>query len=113
ADFVAWVSKKEYDYTTRSEKLLEEFRNTAEKEKYLESIASDFEAMKKNMMHDKELDLQKEKKQVMELLEGEIIARYYFQSRRIQASFRKDPDITKASELLNDREKINQILAKK
>ncbi len=35
-EFVAWVSKKQYEYTTHSEKLLDELKASAEKEKYYE-----------------------------------------------------------------------------
>ncbi|MBL0310593.1 MAG: S41 family peptidase [Bacteroidetes bacterium] len=113
ADFVAWVSKKDYDYTTRSEKLLEEFKSTAEKEKYLDAVQPDLEAMKKNMIHDKEQDLVKEKTQLKELLEEEIVSRYYLYSGRLQSVFRKDPEVRKAIEILNDNSKMNEILAKK
>lgn len=112
ADFVKWLSDKEYDYTTKSEKLLEEFRETAGRENYFASLESDFEAMKKSMMHDKEQDLQKEKSQIKELLEEEIISRYYYFSGRIQYSFRKDPELKKAVELLNNTEQMTRLLAK-
>jgi carboxyl-terminal processing protease len=35
AEFVAWVGKKEYDYTTRSEKILDDLKTVAEKRKIL------------------------------------------------------------------------------
>ncbi|MDB5281369.1 MAG: peptidase [Bacteroidota bacterium] len=113
ADFVTWVSKKDYDYTTKSEKLLDELKTTSEKEKYYDAIKDDFDAMKKTMMHDKQQDLEKEKVQIKSLLEEEISARYYLNSGRIQASFKSDMELKKAVEVLNDSKKINEILAKK
>jgi carboxyl-terminal processing protease len=113
SDFVAWVTKKEYDYTTKSEKLLDELKTTAEKENYYSSIKDDYEAMKKTMMHDKQRDLEKEKPQIKSVLEEEICSRYYLNTGRIQASFKSDMEIKKAMEVLGDEKKLNEILAKK
>ncbi len=112
-DFVNWVSKKDYDYTTKSEKLLDEFKDAAEKEKYYDEVKNDYDAMKKTMMHDKANDLQKEKAQIKSILEEEIAARYYLNSGRIQASFKNDNEVKKAMEVLDDTAKMNEILAKK
>lgn len=113
ADFVAWVGKKDYDYTTRSEKILNDLKTTAEKEKYYEAVKDDYEAMKKTMMHDKQRDLEKEKTQITSLLEEEIVARYYLNTGRIQAALTNDTELKKAIELLNDGKKVTEILSKK
>jgi len=112
-DFVKWVSKKDYDYTTRSEKLLDEFKASAEKENYYEDVKNDYDAMKKTMMHDKANDLEKEKVQIKSILEEEIASRYYLNPGRIQASFKNDNELKKAIEVLDDSTKMNEILAKK
>ena len=112
-DFVTWVSKKDYDYTTKSEKLLDEFKAAAEKEKYYDVVKDDYDGMKKTMMHDKANDLQKEKVQIKSILEEEIAARYYLNGGRIQASFKNDLEIKKAIDVLSDTRKMNEILAKK
>ena len=112
-DFVKWVSKKDYDYTTRSEKLLDEFKASAEKENYYEDVKNDYDAMKKTMMHDKANDLEKEKVQIKSILEEEIASRYYLNPGRIQASFKNDIELKKAIEVLDDSTKMNEILAKK
>jgi carboxyl-terminal processing protease len=112
-DFVKWVSKKDYDYTTRSEKLLDEFKASAEKEKYYDDVKEDYDAMKKTMMHDKANDLQKEKAQIKSILEEEIAARFYLNPGRIQSSFKNDNELKKAMQLLDDTGKMNEILAKK
>ncbi len=111
--FVNWLSKKEYDYTTKSERLLEDLRASAEKEKYLDAIKDDFEAMKKTMIHDKQRDLEKEKEQIKTLLEGEIVARYYFGTGRVESSFDVDDELKEAVKLLNDESRVREILAKK
>jgi carboxyl-terminal processing protease len=112
-EFVAWVSKKDYDYTTRSEKLLDEFKEAAEKEKYYDVVKDDYDAMKKTMMHDKANDLIKEKAQIKSILEEEIASRYYLNTGRIQASFKNDIELKKAVEVLDNDGQMKEILAKK
>ena len=113
ADFVAWVQKQDYQYTTRSEKLLDELQASAEKEKYYDGLKSDIEAMKKTMMRDKDNDLMKEKAQIKELLEEEISDRYYLNTGRIETSINTDPEIKKAIEVVSDEKRMNDILAGK
>jgi carboxyl-terminal processing protease len=112
-DFVQWLSKKEYDYTTRSEKTLEAVKAAAEKDNYFEQIKPEYEALKKGLMHDKQNDLMKEKEQIKSLLEEEIAARYYYNTGRIEASLKSDREIKKAIEVLSDESQVKTILAKK
>jgi carboxyl-terminal processing protease len=110
--FVAYVTKQDFSYTTRSEKLIEELKLTAEKENAFASIASDYDMMKKSMMHDKKQDLYKEKKQIKGILEEEIAARYTLNAGRTEAGFKNDAEITKAIEILTDEAKLNALLKK-
>ncbi|MCW3128462.1 MAG: peptidase [Bacteroidetes bacterium] len=111
-EFVAYVSKQDFSYTTHSEKLIDELKQTAEKENEFASIASDYEMMKKSMIHDKKQDLYKEKKQIKSILEEEIASRYTLNAGRTEAQFKSDPEVAKAIELLNDESKVNALLKK-
>jgi carboxyl-terminal processing protease len=103
-EFVTYLGDKDYDYTTQSETKLKELKETAEKESYWAGIKDCFETMTVQMNHDKEKDLYKFKNQVKGLLEEEIASRYYYQTGRIQASLKDDPEVKKALEVLGDRE---------
>jgi carboxyl-terminal processing protease len=109
-DFVAFISDKEYDYTTRSEKALEELKTTAEQEKYFSDVKTEYEALKNKMMHNKKEDLVKFRDEIMQLIREEIVSRYYFQNGRVEATFAGDPEIKKALEVLGDRSVYNSIL---
>jgi len=111
-EFVAYVNKQGFTYETRSEKLIDQLKETAEKEKAFGTIATDYETMKKAMEHDKTRDLYKEKKQIKAILEEEIASRYTLNAGRTEASFKNDEEITKAVEVLNDQAKLNSILKK-
>jgi len=102
SDFIVFLSDKKYDYSTNSEKKLEELKETAEKEKYFEDAKEEFEALKMKIIHNKEEDLKKFKDEVKRFLKSEITARYYFQKGRIEASLKTDREIQKAIEVLSD-----------
>ena len=112
-EFVAYVNKQGFTYETRSEKLIDQLKATAEKEKAFASIATDYETMKKAMEHDKTKDLYKEKKQIKAVLEEEIASRYTLNAGRTEAAFKNDEEILKAIEVLSDQAKLNTILKKK
>ena len=111
-EFVAYVNKAGFSYETRSEKIIDALKETAEKEKSFGAIESDYETMKKAMIHDKTKDLYKEKRQIKGILEEEIASRYTLNAGRIEASFKNDEEIAKAIEVLNDEAKLKSILKK-
>ena len=111
SNFVAYVSDKEYDYTTKSEKALEDLKDNAEKEKYFTAIKPEYEALHSKMMHNKKEDLTKNKDEIMLLLKEEIVSRYYYQNGRTEANLSSDPQIKKATEVLLDKPLYNSILA--
>ncbi len=101
-EFVNWLSGKEYDYSTDSERKLNELKERAVKERYFDSIRVDYEALQAKLKHDKTLDLKIHKEEIRSLIENEIVSRYYFQNGRIENSFADDPDIKIALKAIQD-----------
>lgn len=112
-DFVNWLKGKDYTYTTKVEKSLDEMTKQSKQEKYYDAMKSQLEQMKKVITQDKENDLIKFKAQIMEYLEEEIASRYYLQRGIIESSFDSDKDIQTAIEVLNDKAKYKSILSGK
>lgn len=112
-DFTAFIKDKDYDYQTETEKALEELRKKAEGEKYYEGISKSYEQLKKELSHDKLADLEKNKAELMKLLEKEIATRYYYQRATWEVGFNEDPEITEALAVLNDMPRYKKILAGK
>ncbi len=100
-NFVVFLSGKKYEYSTRSETLVKKLKETAKKEKYLEDVQEEIEALETSMAHDKKKDVQKHKKEIIELLEEEIIGRYHYRKGQIEATFDNDKDIIAAIKVLN------------
>ena len=109
-DFVTFLTGKDYDYTTKTEKTLEKLKADAKEDKALEAIDKDIEALKIKVMHNKKEDLIKYKSEIGQFLEEEIASRYYFQNGRLEASLKDDMELKVALSILNDKEKYNKIL---
>ncbi len=112
-DFKTFLSDKKYDYQTASEKALEDFKKKAEDEKYFEAVQSQYLQLKQNLTRDKQADLEKNKSEIIELLESEIAKRYYFQKAEFEMAAKHDEDVKLAIKLLNDLPRYNSILGKK
>ena len=110
ADFVKFLSDKEYDYTTKTEKLLEDLKKSAEDEKSFDKGKPEFDALKTKLMHSKQEDLEKNKDEIKGLLEEEIASRYYYQKGRLEASIKTDNEVKEAVKTLNDNSKYSSIL---
>ena len=110
ADFTKFLSGKDYDYVTKSEKNLKELKDIAVNEKYFDAIKNEYEALKDKLIHDKTDDLKKNSKEIKDLLKAEIVNRYYFQKGRIEASLSDDPEIAKAISIFNDQSQYKAIL---
>ncbi len=109
-DFVNWLQDKDYDYTSRSERLLAELKNTATSEKYFDDLKEEFQLLESKMMHNKQSDLLKFRPEIERILKNEIVARYFNQKGRVEAAITDDIEVQSARELLKDQGKYNGIL---
>lgn len=111
ADFKRYVmAQPDFDYTTASEEALRKMKETAEKEGYFEDVAAEYKVMLEKVTPSKERDLDKFKKEISELLEDEIISRYYYQEGRTIQQLKADPVVQKGIEILQEPTQYNTIL---
>ena len=62
------------------------------------------------LQSEKKKDLIHHEREIKQLLEQDIVSRYFLQEGIIEASFDTDPDILKAVEILEDTESYDGIL---
>ena len=110
-EFVNFLSDKDYEYTTESEDLLEDLEKAAKKDKYFDEVKSEYQALKDKLHHNKKDDLYNFKDEIKQILEGEIVSRYYYQKGQVEISMRNDPVLDEAINTILDSEKYNSILA--
>ncbi len=109
-DFMNFVKEKDFTYTTESEKTLEDLKDMAKEEGYLESIQEQLDELERQLKADKENDLVKNRKDIEELLRLEIVGRYYYQVGRIVGSLENDKDLKEAFQILLDKNRYESIL---
>lgn len=112
-DFKKFLVGKDYDYTTYTEKSLENFKKYVEKEAYFEEIKDQLELITSKVNHSKENDLETHKLEIKKILTDEIVSRYYFQEGMIQSGLKGDRDIANALEYLSSPQKIGTVLAQR
>lgn len=110
-EFVEFLSGRDYSYTTKSEKNLQELKNLIVKENYFDSIKSEYAALEARLLRNKKDDLIRSKEEIKEILEAEIVSRYFFQTGKLEASFKSDTSIKEALRVMNDR-KLYAIILK-
>jgi carboxyl-terminal processing protease len=111
-DFKKYVLSQEFTYSTASEEMLKKMKETAEEEGFYEDASAEYEALLQKVHPSKERDLNKFKDEILELLENEIVSRYYFQKGRALNSFKNDKTLIKGVEILGKTSEYNTILKK-
>ncbi|HRR03809.1 MAG TPA: S41 family peptidase [Bacteroidales bacterium] len=110
--FLNFLKDKNYEYTTETEILLKELKQSAIEENNFQTIENLYQEMEEKIKLDKSRDLIKYKDEISKFLTSEIITRYYYQKGRIIYTLKNDVDIKTAKEVLLDKTKYNSILAK-
>ncbi len=110
-DFKNFLSDKEYEYETDTEKAYKKLKKVAKDENYFESMKNDFDLLVNKIEDAKSDDLEKNKDFIKEILANEIVSRYYYQKGRIQSSLNYDKDVLQAISVISDSTNYKQILS--
>jgi carboxyl-terminal processing protease len=110
ADFKKFLEGKEYDYTTYSEKSVQDMEKYLAKESYFDEVKEQLEQIKSKVNHSKENDLDTHKKEIQKILSEEIVSRYYFQEGMIEAGLQGDPVIELAKEYFATPARMSKVL---
>lgn len=109
-EFTAYLKENNYHYTTGTEKELENFKKIASKEQYFAAVENEYAKLKQELEEHKANDLQKYREELKDILEEEIVGRYYYQKGRIKESLEGDPYVEAGVKILKNKEKYYDIL---
>ncbi len=109
-EFEQFLVGKDYSYETASEKSLKELEELSKKEKYYEALKTNIEGAKAQIASDKKKDLIKFKDEIIDILEREIVSRYYFQRGRIEIGLKNDEEIKEALALFANPTRYKSLL---
>ena len=109
-DFKAFLLASKFSYKTNTEESLNELISNAKMEKYYDIHKDLFDDLEKDIAHNLDQDLKMFRPEITDLLEDEIISRYFYESGAIEWTIRKDDQILKARDILNNKEQYSSIL---
>ncbi len=107
-DFVKFLENRGFDYETDSEKILRELKEKAVKDGY--AIDADIKSAETKIKAVKKDAILKHQSAIVDLIEKEIVGRYYYQLGKVKIGLRNDKEIQEAIKLLNDTARYKQLL---
>jgi carboxyl-terminal processing protease len=109
-DFTKFLATKNYTYSTPAERVLDNLKTDATNEKEFKVIQAEYDALKAKLVNSKKSDLQTHKEEIKQLLENEIVSRYYFEKGRSLNSFKYDKELASAVKTMQDKAQLAAIL---
>lgn len=110
SDFREMLIERNFSYKTGTEESFNELMVNAKKEKYYEVHKDLFDQLEKDLSHSLDHDLELFRTEITGLLEDEIISRYFYEEGALARAVKKDNQVLKATELLNNRNQYSSIL---
>ena len=112
-DFRDFLIKRDFSYKTITEESFNELISNAKKEKYYDLHKDLFTALEKDLAHDLDKDLGLFRDEITDLVVDEIVTRFFYESAAISISIKKDEQVLKAIDVLNNGQKYNSLLSGK
>ncbi len=110
SDFRDYLLERKFNYKTVTETSLNELIANAKKEKYYDLHKDLFTELEKDVTHNLDHDLTLFRDEITGFLEEEIVGRFFYEGGAIAWSVKKDEQVNKALEILNNRDRYNSIL---
>jgi carboxyl-terminal processing protease len=109
-DFKTYLINRKFNYKTVTEESLNELIANAKKEKYYDLHKDLFNDLQKDIYHNLDQDLKLFRGEITDLLEDEIMSRYFYENGAIAYTIKKDEQVSKARDILNNKEEYSSIL---
>lgn len=110
--FIQYTKEKKFNYESEVEAELKELAKKAEDEKMLTTIQKAYDELEAKVKAAKADEFYKNKKEIFEFLESEIVRRYFYRKGLVEHSFKNDDDIKEALKIISNQTEYNKILKK-
>ena len=108
--FEAFIEEKDFEFRTSSEKAFAQLVTSAKREKYYELAEAEFSSLEDKLSHNNLKDLETFEKEIRQILTEEIVNHYYFRAGRILSQIQDDPQLNKATEIINEPGMLKEVL---
>lgn len=109
-DFVLYATEKWLNYQTATEKALDKLEKQAKIEGTYDDLVGKFKRTSAKIKAEKATSFEKNKMEVKEYLEQEIVGRYYYMTGQVENRLARDTDVAEAIKLFKDKERFQKIL---
>lgn len=109
-EFITFMKDKTIAYESMSSRKLKELREVAKREQYDEQIQAELDSIAVKITNNKEVTLRQNKESIKELIESQILIRWFFVRAAIEASIADDNGVKKAIEILSNEAEYNRII---
>ncbi len=113
ADFTRMLENRNFSYKTVTQASLNALIENARKEKYYDLHKDLFSRLENDLSHSLGQDLALFRPEITELIEEEIVGRYFYEDGAISWGLKKDEQLGKAIEILNNPLKYSSVLSGK
>jgi len=109
-DFQTFLVNRKFSYKTMTEESFNELISNAKREKYYDMHKDLFSELEEDISHSLDKDLEFFRTEITDLIEDEIVSRYFYKDGAIAWTLKKDEQVLKALEILNNKEEYASIL---
>ena len=110
--FKQFLKKTNFEFDTETERSLKATLEIAKKEKVDETIAAEYNQLLAALKKSEEKELDQNKEEIKKLIVDDIITRYQYKEGLYKYYTTSNPEIKKATDLLNNSAEYNKILSK-
>ena len=109
-DFRSFLKERDFSYETATEDAFNKLLNISKEEKYYDVNKEIFDDLKFKLEHNLDNDLSVFKDEIVQLIEDEIIVRYYYEEGMIKHTIKDDGYINKAIKIIENKELYSSTL---
>ena len=107
------MQERHYEYKNETYLAIEELRKIAKDDSSLESIKEQIVAMEKILSESSKHELDKNRQEIVNLIEEEIVSRYYYQRGKLMVRLKSDPVLQETIEMVSNKNRMTEILTSK
>lgn len=111
--FYSWISKRSVKLENDLEKSLDRFQQVNTVNGSSQAIQTSLKDLENGIKRFRRNQILEQRQELRKRLANEIVSRYYFKNGAREATFKYDPELITATEILKNRTKMEALLAKK
>ncbi|MBN1989029.1 MAG: S41 family peptidase [Bacteroidales bacterium] len=108
--FLAFLNERHYEYRNDTYLAIEELRKIAKDDNTLEYINAEIVKMEQSLADKSKNEIEKNRVEIINLIEEEIVSRYYYQRGKLMVRLKSDPVLQETISIVSNRAKLNGIL---